>query len=241
MPKPLTITKEMKQKALDEFRETLVSGGITAGKLKFIKDFGCEADNAIVWLTLEAYRKIVTLVTEFDSEVAWHGIVTRLENDEFLIEDILVYPQVVTGSTVNTDQSEYTKWLYAHDDEVFNKIRMQGHSHCSMGVAPSGVDVKHRQQIVEQLTGESFYIFMIWNKSLDSHTLIYDMKRNLFFDNDEIDIEIRGDESMAEFLADAKSKIQEPSYKPNIERFSSVTQLALKTGATRDKAKKRKS
>jgi len=208
MPMPINITKEMKQKALDEFREELVSGRMTGGKLKFTKDFSCKVGNAVVWLTMEAYKKIFALVTKFDSEVAWHGIVTRLENDEFLIEDVLVYPQVVTGSTVNTDQAEYEKWLYEHEDDMFNKIRMQGHSHCNMGVRPSGVDVRHRQKIVEQLRGDAFYIFMIWNKSFNSHTLIYDMKRNLFFDNKEIEIKICGGEAMNEFLADAESKVQ---------------------------------
>jgi hypothetical protein len=172
-----------------------------------------------VWLTQEAYRKIVALVTGFSDEVGWHGTVSRVGDincageNEFIIEDIFVYPQEVTDSTVNTDQMAYTDWLYKLDDKTFNKIRMQGHSHCNMGVSPSGVDNKHRQKILDQLEKDMFYIFMIWNKSLSVHTLIYDMAQNILYEDEDVDVKLIGDDDMDEFLADAKAKVQKPGYK----------------------------
>jgi len=119
-----------------------------------------------------------------------------------------VYPQEVTGSTVNTDWGKYTEWLYSFDDEDFNKIRMQGHSHVNMGVNPSGVDVNHRAEILKQLDPDMYYIFMIWNKALKAHTLIYDMKRNVLYEDDDIILEILDDESMEAFLSVAKENVQ---------------------------------
>ena len=213
MPRPITITNEMKQKALTDFAEILDGMKLSDGEIKYKRAFKYENKTATVWLTQEAYRKIVSLVTNFSSEVAWHGTVSRYGNNEFIIEDIFVYPQEVTGSTVNTDQKLYTEWLYSQDDETFNKIRMQGHSHCNMGVTPSGVDDKHRQHILDQLEPEMFYVFMIWNKALAVHTLIYDMAHNVLYEDDDVDVKLQNDENMDTFLADALEKVKKPESK----------------------------
>ena len=212
MPRPIILTKKMKQQALKDFNAMLNDVKMSDGKFSYNKSFKYEDSGAVVWLAPEAYKKILALVTEFSDEVGWHGSVSRSGDSEYIIEDIFVYPQEVTGSTVNTNQEEYTKWLYELEDDIFNKIRMQGHSHCNMGVNPSGVDDRHRQQILEQLDPDMFYIFMIWNKSLSVHTLIYDMKRNVLYEDNDVDIKILGDESMDEFLADAKEKVQKPNH-----------------------------
>jgi len=150
----------------------------------------------------------VKLVTSFADEVAWHGLAVRRGENEFVIEDILVYPQEVTGSTVQTDQTLYTNWLYGFDDETFDKIRMQGHSHVNMGVSPSDVDKSHRAKILAQLDKGMFYIFMIWNQLLQIHTIIYDMKNSFLYENSDITVKIIGDDSLESFLADAKEKVQ---------------------------------
>ena len=85
---------------------------------------------------------------------------------------------------------------------------MQAHSHVNMGVSPSGVDDTHRQKILDQLEPDMFYIFMIWNKSLAVHTLIYDMAHNILYEDADVDVKLLGDDGMDEFLADAKEKVQ---------------------------------
>ena len=212
MPRPIVLTEEIKQKAREDFSAMLDSVKMADGKLRYSQSWEYKDCSAIVWLEQEAYRKIVALVTNFTSEVGWHGSVSRIGNNEFVIEDIFVYPQEVTGSTVNTDQAAYSKWLYGLDVEVFNTIRMQGHSHVNMGVSPSGVDEKHRQGILDQLEPGMFYIFMIWNKSLTVHTLIYDMARNVLYEDKDVSVKLLEDEGMSEFLADAKEKVQKSTY-----------------------------
>ena len=208
MPRPITMTDKMKQKAKKEFSEMLDSVKMSNGELCYNHVFKYKNGSVTIWLTPEAYRKIIALVTGLQDEVGWHGTVTRHSDKEFLIEDIFVYPQEVTGSTVNTDQKKYTEWLYDLDSDIFNKIRMQGHSHVNMGVSPSGVDNRHRQQILEQLDEDMFYIFMIWNKSLAVHTLVYDMAENILYEEDEVNIRLLGDENMTDFISDAKEKIK---------------------------------
>ena len=213
MPRPIIITEEMKQQALVDFSEMLDSTKMSDGKLNFSQNFTYPASNATVWLTMDAYRKIVALVTTFSNEVAWHGTVSRIGSNEFVIEDVFVYPQEVTASTVNTDQEAYTQWLYELDDATFNNIRMQGHSHNNMGVSPSGVDNNHRQQILDQLEPEMYYVFMIWNKSLSIHALVYDMQHNVLYENNDVEVKLLGDDMVDLFLADAKTKIKKVGHK----------------------------
>ena len=126
MPRPITMTKQMKQQAIKDFTAALDGVKMSDGKFNYSKNFNYKDGDATVWLTMEAYHKIVTLVTEFANEVGWHGTVQRVSDNEFIIQDIFVYPQEVTASTVNTDQEAYTQWLYELGDDVFNNIRMQG-------------------------------------------------------------------------------------------------------------------
>jgi len=209
------MTEELKKKARADFNKILDGLKMSGGELNYNRVFKYEDKRATVWLTQKAYRKTIALVTNFSSEVGWHGTVSRLGDSEFIIEDSFVYPQEVTGSTVNTDQKIYTEWLYSLDDDSFNKIRMQGHSHCNISVSPSGVDETHRQHILNQLESEMFYIFMIWNKSLLVHTLIYDMQKNVLYEDNDIDVKLQNDEDMNDFLADAVAKVKKPNNKKN--------------------------
>ena len=208
MPRPIVLTEEIKQKAKDEFADLLAGMKMSDGKISYSKSFKYENAGAVLWLSPLAYRKTMALVTMFPDEVAWHGLTSRLEKNEFIIEDIFVYPQEVTGSTVTTDQERYTGWLYEFDDDVFATIRMQGHSHVNMGVSPSGVDNSHREKIISQLEPDMFYIFMIWNKSLSVHSLVYDMENNILYENSDIAVKLLSDDSMDVFLADAMEKVQ---------------------------------
>ena len=63
-----------------------------------------------------------------------------------------------------------------------------------------------------------FYVFMVWNKSLSVHTLVYDMAANILYENDDVEIKLLGDENMGEFLADAMEKVQKLGTKKNIIR-----------------------
>ena len=210
MPNPIILTENIKREASKEFNTMLDNITIFEGMFNYSKSYRYEQVRAAVWLTQEAYRKIIALVTGFQDEVGWHGMASRKDDGGYIIEDICVYPQEVTGATVSTDWDAYAGWLYGFDDDGFSKIRMHGHSHVNMGVSPSGVDIKHRQQIVEQLKPDMFYIFMIWNKSLSVHTLVYDMEQNIFYDDRDVDVRLLGDDGIEAFMSDAREKVQRP-------------------------------
>jgi hypothetical protein len=159
---------------------------------------------------------MVMLVKEFDKEVAWHGVCSRREDksDEYVIEDIVVYPQEVTGATVEMDTEQYAKWIEDNiEDERFNHIHMQGHSHVNMGTTPSSVDLNHQEEILNMLGDDDFYIFMIWNKSFSSTNKIYDLRENILFEDKDITVKIIGGvEDLDEFLKNAKDMVKTKTY-----------------------------
>ena len=202
-------------KISQELIETLRKMKMSCGKLSFTKDFGKVERRADLIFTEKAWLKQEMLVREFDKEVAWHGIAYRgddPEKDEYYIEDIIVYPQEVSGATVTTDQEEYQNWLMSHEDEIFNNIRMQGHSHVNMSTSPSGVDETLYESILGQLEDSMFYIFLIWNKRDQRTIRIYDLKKNILFETSDIDIYTEGGYNLDEFLAEAKEVVKTKTY-----------------------------
>ena len=205
MSKKIKLTQEDIVALRGDFEEALRTGKFSDGKFTFSKDLGKLENKAKVIFEPLAWCKQNSLISEFNKEVAWHGVAVRGEEPGvFIIKDILVYPQEVTGATVTTDQELYQTWLMSHDDEVFNNIRYQGHSHVNMGTSPSGVDNNLYDSILEQLDDTMFYIFMIWNKRGEKTVKIYDLMENVFYDTTDVTIEIAG---MQGFKENAKEMV----------------------------------
>lgn len=210
MSKPIYLTKEYIDNMVEEFRKNVADAKMSDGEIKFTKKFNYTGDDdtkAHVVFRPNAYVKMLVLLKHFDSEVAWHGTVERRGKDTFIITDIVVYPQTVTGSTVNTDQEEYQKWLMALDDDYFNSMRMQGHSHVNMGTSPSGVDTNHQQQILSQLKDTDYYIFMVYNKRAEHTIKIYDYPNNVMYEDKDIVVSVADDGFDAEEFLVASDKV----------------------------------
>lgn len=217
MSKPIKLTDELLARIQEEFIANLRSTKMFDGKINYTKNFkweDSENDKAFITFSPVAFAKMVMLLQQFDSEVAWHGVAYRDGKQEnvFYITDIMVYPQLVSGSTVNTDQEAYTQWLYSLDDESFNNLKMQGHSHVNFGTTPSPVDTTHQEQILKQLDDDMFYIFMIWNKKFEHTIKIFDLRNNTLYEDGDITVCI-GDEGvdLDAFIKGAKD-IVKPKY-----------------------------
>lgn len=126
-----------------------------------------------------AWLKIQMLVKENTGEVAWHCLVERHPNNRFVIYDVLVFPQEVTGATANGIDGEYEMWLATLPDEQFDFVRCHMHSHVNMGVTPSSVDENYYNSLMTQV--KEYYITMIINKSNVYHLRFYDKENNLMW------------------------------------------------------------
>lgn len=244
--KPIVMTPEIKESLIAEFSAQIDGTKMFDGEFTFKKAFKWEGggERATVSFSPVAFMKMLTLVNGFTSEVGWHGVTYR-EGDgpNFLIKDIVVYPQTVTGANVDTDQEKYTKWLYEQPDEVFDHLRMQGHSHVNFSVTPSGTDLDDQKDTMRQIKADDFYIFIIWNKKMEYTIKIFDMKENTLYENADIDLKV-GEADMSEFLEDAKKLVEFCTYKPTTPaKPSTVTGMAAPgvgvKGGTGKRAKKK--
>lgn len=239
MAKIIKLTQENIEEIKRAFNEAIQAAKLSDGKISFSKSFSGIKREATVYFTELAWLKMQTLIREFDKEVAWHGIAKRGDDaskDEYYITDILVYPQEVTGSTVTTDQAKYQTWLMTHEDDVFNNIRMQGHSHVNMGTSPSPVDTALYDRILEQLDDKMFYIFMIWNKKGDKTIKIYDMAKNILFETSDCKVEILDDGTgLEKFITDAKTMVCDKAVVTSTQKSGNTIGFTSDSKTTMDK------
>lgn len=241
MSKPIYFTPQMKREVLAEFAKSLEAMNFMDGKIKYETSYywpkdkdenGKEIEDfATVIFSKQAKEKQDLLVREFSTEVGWHGIVRRDEKDPktFWIDDIIVFPQKVTGATVTPDQREYETWLMQLPDDQFSHCRYHGHSHVNMATSPSGTDdtfqldtlkklrgdglqPEEQAKFIEQLGDTAFYIFMIWNKRGESNVRVYDMMTNRYYTGSEVHVQTEDEHNWADFLTEAKSRVTSSVY-----------------------------
>lgn len=173
-------------------------------------EFQQSSSPATIIHTSKAWNKTRILLDHFQKEVAWHGVAERVEDGVYRISDILVYPQEVTGASVEMNTEEYAKWIGENwEDERFDHLKMQAHSHVNMGVSPSATDIHHQTEILSQLGPEDFYIFLIFNKSLHHNAWIYDKKYQTSHSTQEILFEFESDFDVKEFVEEADFLVKE--------------------------------
>ena len=136
-----------------------------------------------------AWCKLTTLVQKTDTEIAWHMLINKVSKTQYIITDVLVYPQTVTGATANTDDTKYALWVNSIPDKDFQLMRGQGHSHVNMGVSPSSVDTTYYNDLLETIQ-KGFYLFMIVNKKGDMFIQLVDVDANTVYETNDIIFEI---------------------------------------------------
>ena len=237
MSKPIFMTPEIINEVTENFRKQAASLMLFRGKRTIDIDYYWvqsknpdEQEHVTITFTRNAWKKQQALIQNFTSEVGWHGVVTRDKEDplHFTIEDILVFPQVVTGTTVTPNDEAYAVWNATLPPEKMNAMRFHGHSHVNMGVTPSGTDDQYQKDMLGRLNGDglteeakirmkeamgdmAFYIFMIFNKSGSHNVRVFDYWGNTYYEGAEITVEHEPDE-LADFIADAKAKVTTKTY-----------------------------
>ena len=192
--KPIKLNDDIKQQAYNLLTNLLNDyNGDEGLNIKITSDVllsnTADIKKPFVYITTDAYLKIKTLIDSSSDELAWHGTVTKVDSN-YLIDDVFVYPQIVTSTTVDADDEAYAKWLMELDDDVINRLRFQGHSHVNMTVSPSGRDTTNWQSFLNLLKDNEFYLFCIANKKDQFYWTIYDMTTNIIFENKDIEMRV---------------------------------------------------
>ena len=141
-----------------------------------------------IYISANAYVKMRMLVDQMSTEVGWYGTVTKCPGlqETYVIEDILVYRQTVTGATCEQDETKMFDFEMSLTTEQVNTKRFQGHSHVNMGVTPSGVDEQFYQDLLTQVN--DYFIICITNKKNDYTVRFYDVENNILYTDLELKV-----------------------------------------------------
>ena len=217
--KQITIDNNTKQELIQKFTQYIDTVKLSDDRINFTSAITPNAQNVIkptVYITAEAYLKMMLYVRDTSTEIAWHGTVKRFKTDTehyYIINDVFLYPQKLSAATVQTDQEKYNKWLEDLDDDTYNNLRFQGHSHVNFAASPSGVDLQYYNDILQVLPSSDYYIFMILNKSGDFTLMIYDLASNTIFEKNDITAQIihsNGENLTAEIIEQKKQYCETP-------------------------------
>lgn len=224
MAKPLQLKNANASELSTELAQTQKAKEVIEAKIKSLQDSiaaltkseenEVKDRKATLLFSEEAWLTMIMLVRDNSKEIAWHGVSRRLDDperpDTYYIERLLVYPQKVTAATVTFDQEKYEAWLNTLDDDTFNNLHAQFHSHVNMGTFPSSTDTEMYTDTLALQPEDSYYIFGIWNKK-DAHWLkIVDFRENIVFDNTDITVKYEYDEgSILGIVIAARDAVEE--------------------------------
>ena len=178
--RPFKITDEKHAELMEKFSAYLKGVTLTSNSFSFSQSFADvkNKDKVFVTFTMKAYIKMRDLVDRYASEVGWFGFIDKISDLEYQITDICVYPQLVTGATVKeTNES----WDDDMPMEQIKRRHFHGHSHVNMAPSPSTTDMKHRDDQVSMVKSDSFYLFMITNKSCAWTAALFDLANNVVY------------------------------------------------------------
>lgn len=200
------LTNEDKEKLIRDFAESLEDYEAEDTVSYEVKVSEPAKEKIEIIFTPEAYLKSEMLVQSFSGEVGWNGLMQKLSDKQYLVYDIIVYPQVVNGART-LDPTTTNEWYEQHEDDL-DVMNFQAHSHVEMATIPSTTDKDNQREIVKNTQGHGYKLFQIWNKKGDINSFFYDIDNNLVYDRNEITITIQcGDSTMAKFIKEAKDLV----------------------------------
>lgn len=213
------VKESIKAKLLEKYESTVyMNTNIVEVKLD-IKDMleqyiiAQNLTEPTICITADAYIKMRKLVDETDTEIGWYGIVSEPEGLDatYVIEDILVYPQRVTGSTCEQDDDKIFEFEMSLSTEQVNHKRFQGHSHVNMGVRPSGVDEQFYTDLLSQVN--DYFIIAVTNKKKELTLRFYDIRNNIVYNGLNMKVIANNGTDLDQWYIDNIDKLTTPVVK----------------------------
>jgi len=174
-----------------------------------------------VYYTPEVWAVITLAVQHCTKEVGWLGMVTKLDNGDYLIDKIYIPEQTVSGAETDISadaMAALAAEIFAEGDDP-SRLKYWGHSHVNMGVGPSGQD---ETQVEEYLDSHSVFLRGIYNKRGESKVDIYDRTQGVVFQCVPNSVQGLSHEDEAAWIAVINRNVQERSYTQNLTPTTSL-------------------
>ena len=162
-------------------------------------------------INLNAMNKMKEYVRQSDLEIGWLGTSRRVGN-VFYIDDVFLFRQEVHATTTEITTEGLNEFamdlLYEENGvEIWNNMKVWGHSHVTMPTTPSGQDDKQIEVFAEN--AEDFFIRIIANKSGDFRIDLYDFTTGVIYEKLPYEISYGADTDIIESLYKKIAEIEE--------------------------------
>lgn len=162
-------------------------------------------------INLKAMNKMKEYVRQSDLEIGWLGTSRRVGN-VFYIDDVFLFRQEVHATTTEITTEGLNEFamelLYEENGvEIWNNMKLWGHSHVNMTTSPSGQDDKQIEVFAEN--AEDFFIRIIANKSGDFRIDLYDFTTGVIYEKLPYEISYGADTDIIESLYKKIAEIEE--------------------------------
>lgn len=189
-----------------------------------------------IYISKDALIKMKLYIDKCSDEIGWLGTVSQNEND-FLIEDVLLFDQEVHSTTTEITPeglSSFAEEILKEENgvDLWNSIKMWGHSHVNMGVSPSGQD--DSQMVTFKDSGHDWFIRVIANKKGDMKVDLYRYDLGVAYkDLPFIELLTTDEYEIKKEIIELQNKLDELS-KTNVEKLVPEVQKDIE-----DKVKKK--
>lgn len=140
-----------------------------------------------VYISDGAMIKMKYYIDGCDDEIGWMGTAS-MNKHGYYIEDVLLFEQDVHSTTTEITPEglgEFAEELLKQEDgvEIWNTIKVWGHSHVNMSTSASGQD--DEQMEVFSDNGHDWFIRIIANKKGEMQVDVYDFDTGIIYYNVE--------------------------------------------------------
>lgn len=137
-----------------------------------------------------AIDKMLEYIDQSNLEIGWLGSAERV-NDAYQITDVFLFKQEVHATTteITTEGlSEFAMELMQQENgvEIWNNMRVWGHSHVNMSTSPSSQDDKQMDLFLEN--SNDFFIRIIANKKEEFRIDIWDFAVGVIYESVPYDV-----------------------------------------------------
>ena len=176
-----------------------------------------------------ALNKMFVYVSECADEIGWLGTATfEEESNIYTIHDVYLFKQEVHATTTEIKPEGLTQFaeeLLAQPNgmEIWNNIRMWGHSHVNMGITPSGQDNQQMKEFSE--IGQEWFIRLIANKKGEMKVDLFHYEKGLYFT--DVPWEILDTEDPENEVDMLRAQIAEMERQLHIATTAKVTEMKV--------------
>lgn len=138
----------------------------------------------IVLININALNKMKEYIRQSNKEIGWLGTVVK-ENGMYNILDVYLFKQEVheTTTEITTDGlNEFAMEILSQEDgmEIWNNMKMWGHSHVNMSTSPSVQDDNQMDLFTQN--ANDFFIRIIANKKDEFRIDVWDYEKGVIYE-----------------------------------------------------------